>query len=192
MVDPVFKAPTPPPPVDLPKEVNTDVNVNTETQSLPQEDASHSTATSQPETQQSAVVPDQKKQILNRLNELKTKMISYFWYSLGGLFLLGLFFGCTMFGGGEPPAPAPKGLTNIVPNKIKGRLPICGKVRQSEACVFYILNNSIMDKVAEDFFLDVARLTQRQDRHIKTENVSYAKEKIPPGYFAEIVIPINR
>lgn len=187
MVDPVFKAP-PPPPITTPEvhseesvavePVDTTVGVSTDGEGINSVSVENSS---------------KKQQILARLDELKTKMISYFWYSLGGLFLLGLFFGCTMSGDGNPPPPAPKGLTNIVYNATKkGRLPVCGTVNPSNACVFYILNNLTIEKLAEDFYKDVAKLTGRQQRSIEIENVMYGKTTVRPGYFAEILVPVSR
>lgn len=195
MVDPVFRAPPPPPPVDLPpqatpqKEPVAPVSADIGTDNPAQQMAS---PVSQGAPTVNQNLAEQKQQILNRLNEIKEKMISYFWYSVGGLFLLGLFFGCTM-SGGQPPAPAPRGLTRIVRNTdMKDLKPICGTVHVAEACLFYVLNADIQSRNAEDFFEYVANKMERQRRQIEISNVLYANVPIAPGYFAEIVVPASR
>jgi hypothetical protein len=97
-----------------------------------------------------------------------------------------------MFGGDSAPKQiAPTGLSaRVIKNSyVKGRLPICGSVRLSEACLYYVLNHGAVDQVAESYFTQVANSMERQENSIKSENVLYAKELIRPGFFAEIIVP---
>ena len=66
---------------------------------------------------------------------------------------------------------------------------ICGSVASSESCLMYILNNKHYDKIAEDFFEEVAQKSQRPMKAIREINFNYAKSLIKPGYFAEIIVP---
>lgn len=66
---------------------------------------------------------------------------------------------------------------------------ICGSVDASKSCLMYILNNKNYDKIAEDFFEEVAQKSQRPMKAIRESNFNYAKSLIKPGYFAEIVVP---
>ena len=127
--------------------------------------------------------------------ELKESFIRYFWYSISGLFLLGMFFGCAMSGGdNETPQKLPqKAITRIITNRqIQRRLPICGTALLSEPCVFYVLNYSTTDHKPEDYYSYIANAMQRPPNSIKTENILYNKELIKPGYFAEIIVPVKR
>lgn len=192
MVEPIFQAPTPPP-----MEPQQNPQVGQQQNGVQQSSEMNSqteNVSAEPVTVETPQPQSQKEQVLQRLNELKENFLRYFWYSVGGLFLLGMFFGCAMSGGdSSPKAQAPSGLTRIIRNSyIKGRLPICGAVRLSEPCVFYVLNHSIIDQVSESYFTQVANAMQRPENSIKTENVLYAKELIPPGYFAEIIVPVKR
>ncbi len=74
----------------------------------------------------------------------------------------------------------------------KEKLPICGTVAPSQACLFYVLNDSSHDKLAEDFFEEVSRKVKRPVFYILAENGPYQKRPIKPGYFAEIIVPALR
>lgn len=71
----------------------------------------------------------------------------------------------------------------------KGALPVCGSVASTQSCLFYMLNIRNHAIVAEDFFDQVAHAMNRRVRSIRSENPSYQKQVIKPGYFAEIVVP---
>lgn len=189
MVEPIFQAP-PPPAMNHDEPVHSEQTASENSANVVQNNPSETQA-----IQEEPVQPvSQKEQVLNRLNELKENFVRYFWYSIGGLFLLGMFFGCAMSGGGgSAPQKLPeKAITRIIPNRqISRRLPICGTVLLSEACVFYVLNYSITDHRPEDYFAYVANAMQRPPNSIKTENVLY-NDLIKPGYFAEIIVPVKR
>ena len=126
------------------------------------------------------------------LQEAKQKIITYLWYVLGGTVLVGLIFGLLM-GGGEAPAPAPECLLKHIRNSdIQGRFKPCGTISKSEACIFYIMNTTIYEKKAEDFFDEAHRLMERTRYSISLENPTYSKRIIPPGYFAQIKVPSLR
>ena len=71
----------------------------------------------------------------------------------------------------------------------KVRLPVCGTERPSGTCLYYVLNGSVYDHVAEDFFEEVAQKTQRSVFTIRLNNPLYAKRAVPPGHFVEIIVP---
>lgn len=71
----------------------------------------------------------------------------------------------------------------------KAKLPVCGLVSKNRSCLFYVLNNGPYDKVVEDFFEEVSVKMGRSIFNIRVENPLYAKMIIPPGRFAEIVVP---
>ena len=189
MVEPIFQAP-PPPPMNQNDSFQTEHHEEQLQEKILQNESPSVQQTSEKDTQNTA----QKEQVLKRLNELKENFVRYFWYSVGGLFLLGMFFGCAMSGGDSAPkAVAPQGLTKIIRNSYtKSRLPVCGSVRLSEPCLFYVLNYDIIDHLSEDYFSYVASSMKRQENSIKSENVLYAKELIRPGYFAEIIVPAKK
>ncbi len=208
MVEPVFKAPVPPP--NLPKEfAEQSGSPKVEPEGGATNESTEASAPSMPNTQEQSQSLEeeqvkneknnnqmfaQKQQILNRLNDLKEKMINYFWYSFAGLFFVGAFFGCVMSGSEQPTQQQqPKsGLSaRVIRNaENKGRLAICGSSTiQTQGCIFYILNAKGYDCVAEDFFRDIAKETQRPEFIIRRANVTYAKTIIKPGYFAEIIVP---
>ena len=189
MVDPVFKAPLPP--------LQTNENLSDQTPAVspaPTSEQSSEDAVS-PDVADAAqeTRPSKKQQIMQRLEELKTRMIRYFWYSMTGLFLLGAFFGCSMSGSDSAPKPTQSvtGISaRVIPNRDKKeRMPICGSVSPSQACLFYVLNGAGYDKVADDFFKDVAATTRRSEFNLRRDNPLYAKTPIKPGYFAEIIVP---
>ena len=190
MVDPVFKAP--PPPVNpssmsdpakeqIPSGQDAPVSQNASTQP---------TAAATSDEQQPV---SQKQQVMDRLNELKDRMVQYFWYSIAGLFLLGAFFGCAMSGSSPAPQPTQNvvGISNrvIANGDKKTRLFICGSVAPSQSCLFYVLNSKSYDRVAEDFFEDISRATGRSVFNIRLDNPLYQKQPIRPGYFAEVIVP---
>lgn len=129
------------------------------------------------------------------LNEVKEKINKRLWAVLGGCFLIGIMFGCSMSGGESEPAPA-RGLelsaitkrnSDVAPNS---KLYRCGRTAQlSDACVYYIMNFDHYDKKAEDFFSEIADKTGRNLFRIQTENPTYGQQLIPPGYFAQIIVP---
>ena len=190
MVDPIFKAPTPPP-MNEPEASAPAQNVPPVQEPVPEAApvASENVATATNKTD----FASKKEQILARLDELKAQMIRYFWYSVGGLFLLGAFFGCAMSGSDSVPQTAPtnKGISaRVIKNNDKKRpLPICGSVMAQEACLFYILNSSGHDKLARDFIEDVMALTDRTRLSLTTNNSLYMNQMIKTGYFAEIIVP---
>ena len=189
MVEPIFQAP-PPPPMNQNDSFQTEHHEEQLQEKILQNESPSVQQTSEKDTQNTA----QKEQVLKRLNELKENFVRYFWYSIAGLFLLGMFFGCAMSGGDNQPQKQYQGrvLTRIIENSnIRTRLPICGTDLISEPCVFYVMNYSSTDHLPMDYYTYVSNAMQRPPDSIKIENLSY-KELIPPGYFAEIIVPAKR
>ncbi len=196
MDEPVFKTPTPPPPqMNVPEPpvaepqptVVPPVQETVQAQSNPPVENANTSETTE------APAP-KKQQILARLDGLKATMVRYFWYSVGGLFLLGAFFGCAMSGSEPAPIQTPQasGISSkVVQNPIKRgkNLKVCGEALASQPCLYYALNTKAIDKVAEDFYDQAARDTQRLVNNIRRDNVTYSKIPIKPGRFAEIIIP---
>ena len=80
--------------------------------------------------------------------------------------------------------------TKVIPNKNKRRpMGVCGSVSETQECLFYVLNDSDNDKVVEDFFKTLSRATKRAIFQIRSSNPVYEKTIIPPGHFAEIIVP---
>ncbi len=77
----------------------------------------------------------------------------------------------------------------VLNGKAASNMRICGSVAPSESCLMYILNNKHYDKIAEDFFEEVAQKSQRPMKVIRESNLNYAKSLIKSGYFAEIIVP---
>jgi len=132
---------------------------------------------------------DELHQQFSALPDSKRNLIIYL-----GVFMVGLLLGWLFFGGSCPQnSVAPRGLTGVVTNPdMKTKLSRCGTVASSEACVLYVMNSYTYDKLVEDFYETAVALTQRPDFLIKSDNVRYGKTHIPPGYFAEIKIPMKR
>lgn len=76
----------------------------------------------------------------------------------------------------------------INPEVPAGR-PRCGLTDRSQACVLYIMNCYKQDLNGRDFYKMAAKLTDREDYMIETENLRYGTVKIKPGHFAQINIP---
>ena len=189
MVDPVFKAP-PPPPLNEQAPETPAQTAAVSSDPAPAQQASEPA----PEQKQEEAVASKKQQLLNRLSEIKEHMIHYFTYSMLGLFLLGAFFGCTM--SGSSPAPqkqtVSKGISaRVVPNvdKKDKKFPICGADLPSKACLFYVLNSDSQEHTAEDYFEEAAKKMQRSSYKLGVDNVMYKRTLIKPGFFAEIIIP---
>lgn len=112
-------------------------------------------------------------------------------FLLLGTVIFGILLGAMMFGGSSKPVS--RGLQNIVKNSdIRQPLPFCGRVHKGQACVLYIMNASRYDQMAENFFNEALKLTEVPLRSISWANPKYAKQRIPPGAFAEIFIPNTR
>ena len=126
------------------------------------------------------------KQNFNKLSPGKRQAVL-----LGAVFAFGLLMGAVMFSSsGETAQPAPQGLQGVISNPdIRTPLKRCGRVDASMPCVLYVMNHATYDKLAKDFFDTAVSVTGRPNFQIGTDNVSYARLKIPPGYFAEIKIP---
>lgn len=197
MDEPVFKAPTPPPPpqMNAPEAPVAEPQpavvppVQETVQEQPKAPVENANVSGNAETTAS-----RKQQVLERLDELKTRMIRYFWYSVGGMFLLGAFLGCAMSGSETAPQQTPQATgisAKVVPNALKRgkNLKICGEALASQPCLYYALNSRGMDKVAEDFYDQASKETQRLVNNIRRDNVTYSKTPIKPGRFAEIIIP---
>ena len=104
------------------------------------------------------------------------------------VFLCGILMGAMMFGGSSKPQVV--GLTGVVKNAdIRTRTPRCGQIDKGQACILYVMNNTRYDKIAENFFDTALRLTEVPIFSISMANPKYAKKRIPPGAFAEILIP---
>ena len=105
------------------------------------------------------------------------------------VFLCGILVGAMMFGGSSKPQQQ-TGLSGVVKNTdIRSRTPRCGQIDKGQACVLYVMNNTRYDKIAENFFETALRLTEVPLFSISMANPKYAKRRIPPGAFAEILIP---
>lgn len=103
--------------------------------------------------------------------------------------LVGVIFGSVMFGGSSAQQQS-TGLQGVVPNMDLDRVwPRCGTVEKGQACVLYLMNNTRYDKTAEDFFDEAVRLMEVSRYSISMVNTRYAKQRINPGYFAQIKIP---
>lgn len=104
---------------------------------------------------------------------------------------MGLLVGMMMGGaGGSQPAQQQGGLRGVIRNKdITVKMPRCGLTDPGQACLLYIMNSTRYDKIAEDFFDEAVKLMGVQKYSIQMVNPVYAKDRIPPGYFAEIKIP---
>lgn len=119
---------------------------------------------------------------------LKTKTMSIV---LGVVLVLGIIFGAAFFGGSEAPKQV-SGLQGVVQNmdiSPTDSMYRCGTVDKGQACILYIMNNTRYDKTAEDFFDEAVRLTEVSRYSISMVNTRYAKQRIGPGYFAQIKIP---
>lgn len=119
---------------------------------------------------------------------LKTKTMGLIF---GGTLLFGMIFGAIFFGGSsEPSKPAQPCIGGVVPNMdIDTPLPRCGTVDKGQACILYLMNNQRYDRTAEDFFDEAVRLMEVSRYSISMVNTRYAKQRISPGYFAQIKIP---
>lgn len=107
--------------------------------------------------------------------------------------IIGILFGTMMGGGSSQPVQQTGGLKGVVRNKdITSKMPRCGLTEKGQACLLYIMNSTRYDKVAEDFFDEAVKLMGMQKYSISMVNPTYAKDRIPPGYFAEIKIPMMR
>ncbi len=105
--------------------------------------------------------------------------------------IFGMIFGSIFFGGDDSSPKQSGGLNSLVVRneEIKTKLPLCGRTDPGQACVLYLMNTTRYDKIAENFFDDVAKLTELQNMHIAHTNMRYAKKRIPPGAFAQIKVP---
>lgn len=134
---------------------------------------------------------DELHQQFSQLPESKRNVIIYL-----AVFVIGLLLGWLLFGGScDQPAPTPKGLSGVITNsdiKPQEKLKRCGLVSPSSPCVLYVMNHFTHEKLAKDFFETAVRLTGRPEYLIKSDNVLYGTMRIPPGYFAEIKIPMQR
>ena len=216
MSDQIFQAPVAPAPQNT-QENNASVQQPTvapQTPSAPvapvaapvQQPTSQETAVEpvaqQPETQAESANPNQEK--INELKEklskvdlgqLKEKITTYLWYTLGGCFILGMMFGCSMGGSSQPQqkTQTPQGISaRVVRNAdITKKAGICGdpRLNPTDDCIYYVLNTAHYDKRAEDFFAEVNQKMNRQMEAIRYENPTYAQTLIRPGWFAQIKVP---
>lgn len=118
---------------------------------------------------------------------LQTKIVIII---LVGILFFGMILGSIIFGGSSPAPTQSAELQGIVRNpEIKQNLARCGMADRTAACVLYIVNASRNDRLAEEFFDEAVKLTGRQKYLLGIENLQYAKQRIPPGYFVQIKIP---
>ena len=116
-------------------------------------------------------------------------LLSQPWFVGVIAFLCGILIGAMVFTGSSKPQQQ-VGLSGVVKNTdIRSRTPRCGQIDKGQACVLYIMNNTRYDKIAENFFETALRLTEVPLFSISMANPKYAKRRIPPGAFAEILIP---
>ncbi len=206
MTDPVFQAPgIPTPPVNDPKAEPTQPvsSVPSQPVAQPQPVANETVPPAQSAQQQpventpaSSVNNLKAKLAKIDVQQLREKIQSYLWYVLGGCFILGMMFGCSM-GGGEskPVQQKTSGMERyIVANSdIPKKVRICGMSNlQTESCRYYVLNSYSYDKRAEDFFKLVQDQVKKDEYYIRQVNPIYAQQIIHPGYFAEILVPATK
>lgn len=118
---------------------------------------------------------------------LKTKTIAIIF---GVTLVVGMLFGSIMFGSSSNAQQQQPGLQGVVANVDLDRpWPRCGTVEKGQACVLYLMNNTRYDRTAEDFFDEAVRLMEVSRYSISMVNTRYAKQRIGPGYFAQIKIP---
>lgn len=115
---------------------------------------------------------------------IKTKMLMFiFCLMLGIGFAAGFVFSKTVKTGGEE---LPGVVTN--PEIPKGR-PRCGLGRKGQGCVMYVMNPSIREMNAKEFFPVVADLLKMPKFQVETANVQYSTTRIPPGYIGLFNVP---
>lgn len=153
----------------------------------------------QPVTQQQRPVTQQNQEIPSnipqgpQLSAMQSLLLNprNLAFLLIGMLIFGILLGAMMFGGSSQPVS--KGLQNVVRNKdIRQQLPLCGRIDKGQPCVLYIMNATRYDQMAENFFNEALKLTEVPLRSISWANPKYAKQRIPPGAFAEIFIPKTR
>ena len=134
---------------------------------------------------------DELQQKFSALPDSKRNLLIYL-----GVFVAGLFLGWLFFGGTpdcKQKTATPQDLPGKVANPdIKEKLKRCGLVSPSSPCVLYVMNHYNYEKLAKDFFETAVAVTGRPKYLIGSENVRYGSMHIPPGYFAEIKIPMQR
>ncbi len=110
---------------------------------------------------------------------------------IGGVLLFGMLLGAVFFGGSSEPAPQKQqGLQGVVPNPdLTRQTPRCGIAEKGQACLLYLMNVSRYDKTAEDFFEDAAAAMGVGTYAVSMVNTRYAKQRIRPGFIAQIKIP---
>lgn len=109
-------------------------------------------------------------------------------YAISALCLfIGIMVGKAMFSSQTIEKHGLEGV-EINPEVPAGR-PRCGLTDRSQACVLYIMNCYKQDLNGRDFYKMAAKLTDREDYMIETENLRYATVKIKPGHFAQLNIP---
>lgn len=111
-----------------------------------------------------------------------------------GVLLFGMMLGSIFFGGSVSSGQKQEaGLQGVVRNiDLTERLPRCGIAEKGQACLLYIMNSSKYDKTAEDFFNEVVRLMEVSHYSVSMVNSRYAKQRIKPGYIAQIKVPAVR
>ena len=115
---------------------------------------------------------------------IKTKMLLFIFCLMLGLgFASGYMFSKTVKTGGEE---LPGVVTN--PEIPKGR-PRCGLARKGQGCVMYVMNPSMREMNAKEFFPVVADLLEMPKFQVETANVRYSTTRIPPGYIGLFNIP---
>lgn len=125
--------------------------------------------------------------------DIKQKILPYLWYVLGGAFFIGFLMGIMMSGGEDSTQPVQDCPLKFVRNPdIQKSFPLCGRTSKTNECVLFIMNTTRYDAYAEDFFEKAGQLTERSRYLISTDNPTYSKLNIPPGYFAQIKIPSLR
>lgn len=119
---------------------------------------------------------------------LSTKNMSIIMFCV---LVFGMLMGAAFFGGSDAPSKKQNtGLQGVVANiDLTNALPRCGIAEKGQACLLYIMNSSRYDKTAEEFFKDAVRLMGVSEYAISMVNTRYAKQRIKPGYIAQIKIP---
>lgn len=107
---------------------------------------------------------------------------------MAGIFLFGILFGATVFGGTTQTTTS--GLQGVVRNpEVPAGRKRCGIAERTQGCVLFMMNASRRDREARSFYDEAARITGVPSYTIELGNIEYATSIIRPGFLAQINIP---
>lgn len=107
---------------------------------------------------------------------------------LAGVFLFGILFGATVFGGTTKTTTS--GLQGVVRNpEVPAGRKRCGIAERTQGCVLFMMNATRRDREARSFYDEAARITGVPSYTIELGNIEYATSIIRPGFLAQINIP---